>query len=189
MFCDTDRPSMETLLPLWFGRMGEDSRLRSFWTSLPGILTGVAATIAAIGGILALALKGGDGHSGPGVTLASWARQANEFCSTADSQVQALNLGTDARSQLEGLPQTIPIHERANQQIEALDRPADAEGQIRQLLALASQSNVAASNASAWWRAGDSTKAQAYLSEAVQAGAALQRLDGELGANVCADPP
>jgi hypothetical protein len=32
--------------------MGEDSK-KSFWTSLPGILTGVAAVVAAIGGILA----------------------------------------------------------------------------------------------------------------------------------------
>jgi hypothetical protein len=32
--------------------MGDENK-KSFWTSLPGILTGVAAVIAAVGGILA----------------------------------------------------------------------------------------------------------------------------------------
>lgn len=173
--------------------MVDDTQRGSFWTSLPGILTGVAATIGAIGGILALVLNGGGGHSStpssPEITLASWARQANELCSTAYGQIQALRVGSDPRSQLEALPQTIPISERANQQIEALSRPAEAEKQISQLLSFASESNVAAKNAFEWWREGDSAQAQADLAEAARATGAAQRLDGELGANVCADPP
>ena len=33
--------------------MGDDDNKKSFWTSLPGILTGIAAVIVAVGGILA----------------------------------------------------------------------------------------------------------------------------------------
>lgn len=172
--------------------MGGDGSKSSFWTSLPGVLTGVAALIAAIGGIIALAVNVGVGRSNPTpaaqVTLAEWARQANEICSTAHSAIQSLGVRSDPTSQLDALPRTTPIVERANQQLEALNRPPESERQIRQILSLASQSNVALNTGYQWWRAGYSSKARAYARQAAQLGAALSRIDAEVGANICTEP-
>jgi hypothetical protein len=57
------------------------------------------------------------------------------------------------------------------------------------MLVLSSQENVEARRAVNAWTAGDTQAAQAALSQAQSLEAQVQRLDGELGAGVCALGP
>jgi hypothetical protein len=162
---------------------------KSFWTTLPGILTGIAGILSGVGAVLAVVLNAGGGDKGPQVTLANWAKQANEICATANDDMRALGVGSDPAAQFRLIPQATRIVTRANQKIEALDRPADAEAQIRRLVGLASQSNVAAGNAYQAYLRGDTASGQAYQAASARASDTLRRLDGDLGANVCAQGP
>jgi len=120
-----------------------------------------------------LIIFGGESNDGGGdLTPSEWATKANEICAQGYDDIRALNIPTDPGAQFQ-----------------AIGRPSGAEAQVDRLLALASQENVEARRAFNAWNAGDTTGAQAALSEAQRIAAEVQRLDGQLGANVCALGP
>lgn len=136
--------------------------------------------ITAIGGILALVLSNGPSKK---TTLANWATQANQICQDAGDEIRALGVPTD-----QTLPQSLRITTRANARVQALDRPTQGQKTIDQVLALASQEDVAIQNASNALRVGDSASAQGFYTDAKRLASQVQQLDGQLGANVCASP-
>jgi hypothetical protein len=132
---------------------------------------------------------GGDSNDDDDLTLSEWATKANEICAQRFDDIRALNIPTDPGAQFQAIPQTSRIITRINQELQAIGRPSGAEAQVDRLLTLASQENVEARRAFNLWNAGDRTGAQAAVSEAQRIAAELQRLDGQLGANVCALGP
>jgi hypothetical protein len=155
---------------------------KSFWTTLPGILSGIAAVLTAGGAILAFFLRS------DGVPLASWAKNANAVCAATSDAIRGLGIPPDPTSQLQALPDQIRIVTRANQQIQGLARPTDTDAgaKIDRVLALASQEAVAMQNALDAFNTGDTARAQAFVASARSFNPELQQIDGELGANVCA---
>jgi uncharacterized membrane protein len=148
-----------------------------------GLILVVGALLIIFGG------DSNDDNGGDDLTLSEWATKANEICAQGYDDIRALNIPTDPGAQFEAIPQTSRIASRINQELQAIGRPSGAEAQVDRLLALASQGNVEARRAFNAWNAGDTTGAQAALSEAQRIAAEVQRLDGQLGANVCALGP
>ena len=163
---------------------------QSFWTTLPGILTGLAAVLTAVGGIVTVVLTRDDNKSdGGGTTLTEWSRQANQICEDGYADIRALNVPSDPQSQFLAIPQTSRISNRSNARLQALDRPAKGKEDIDRLLTLASQAHVAAKNAYDSYRTGDRASAQRFLDDAQRKTLQVQDLDAQLGANVCAQGP
>jgi hypothetical protein len=122
----------------------KESAKSSFWTTLPGILTGAAAVLTAGATVLALILSGGDGNGsayggseggGGGstppvedeVTLAEWAAAANDICRDGSEDMQALGVVGDPAATFQAIPELSRIVTRANEDIAALERPPEYE--------------------------------------------------------------
>jgi len=161
---------------------------KSFWTTLPGVLSGVAALLAAGATIFGLLHTGGGKPANPPVTVASFAAKANAICAAGADQVRALGVPSDPLSQLRALPDVIRIVTSINQQVQALSRPSDAvaNAKIDRVLSLASQVVIAQQDALAAFNSGDRARAQALDARARTLSSELKQLDSELGANVCA---
>lgn len=190
-----------------------DKKSSPFWSTLPAILAGLAGLITAGAAVAAIFVgsngtKSDEDNASQGaapvrtadrtaerttppreVTLADWARQANEICAAAYEDMRALGIPSDPASQFAAVPQTSRISARANQKIQALDRPPDNAEEISELLRYASRSEVAGNNAYQAWDGGDLATAEEQSEIANQAWLRVQELDGELGANVCARGP
>ena len=181
-----------------------DDRKSSFWTSLGGILTGLAGVISAAAAVAALVISsGGDGGDSASkesaaasgapaseeVTLNEWAEQANRICGEAYDEIRALGIAPDANSQFAAIPQTTQISAEANAKLGALDRPPEAEEQIRELIEQASRLETAANNAYNAYTNSDLTTAQSEWQTVTSAQREVQRINAELGANVCARGP
>jgi TIR domain len=153
---------------------------------LPMILIPVAALVVA-GVIAAVLAASGGGKSA--VTLRDWATRANQICAKAFDQIHALHIGSDLASQIRATPQTARIELRANEQIVALNRPPDSEAKIRRLLALASEADVTARELYAAYAANDAAASRSAYAHYQRVAGELRRVDGELGAIVCAAGP
>ena len=122
-------------------------RITKFFTSLGGVLTGLAAVV---GGVVALyvAFGGGDKSSNPSpppavtttstATLEDWRSDAESICRDADSQVIALGpspaVTDDSDARITWLQNVIPIVATSTNQMRALDKPAEAQVDINRLL-------------------------------------------------------
>lgn len=137
-------------------------------------------------GALLLAFGGDSKDGDDDLTLSEWATKANEICADGYEEIRALNIPSDPTAQFQALPQIAQITGQTNQELQAIGRPSGAEAEVDRLLTMASQENVEARRAYNAWSVGDQSNAQAALSEAQRLGAEIQRLDGELGANICA---
>jgi hypothetical protein len=134
----------------------------------------------------ALIYFGRDSNNDDDLTLSEWATSANRICAQGYEKIRALQIPSDPEAQFRALPQTTQVSTEINQELQAIGRPSGAEADVDRLLALASQANVEARQAFNAWNAGNTAGAQTALSQAQGLGAQVQRLDGELGANVCA---
>ena len=169
--------------------MSRDEK-HSFWTTLPGVLTGILAAATLL--VLVLVLMGDDTKSnGPGTTREDWARKANAICAKGYAEMRALDVPNDLRSKLLAIPKMTPIIRRGNARLRALDRPESEEDQERigRLLAAASDGDAAYTKALAALRLHKTAIARDFLMKALRADARVQRLDRELGADVCAAGP
>jgi hypothetical protein len=148
-----------------------------------GLILVVGALLVGFGG------DSTDDNGGDDLTPSEWATRANEICAQGYDEIKSLNIPSDPVAQFQALPQIAQITGRINQELQAIGRPSGAEAEVDRLLMLASQENVEARRAFYAWNAGDTTSAQAANSEAQRLAAEVQRLDGQLGANVCALGP
>jgi hypothetical protein len=175
----------------------------SFFHTLPGILTGLAGLISAGAavGALVIGLNGGDDpkpdngpipptavttdDGPPDVTLAEWAAKANAICADDLDDVKAIGASAD---QEQAIPQLRSLITRVKDKISALERPPEAEAQIREFLDQFSRAETALANLQQALAAGDHATAEAEAAAFEQADARQGELSRALGANVCAGP-
>lgn len=123
------------------------------------------------------------------MTLADWAEEANKICAEAYEDIRALGIAPDPAARFAAIPQTTRIATRGDQKLQALARPAEADSKIQETLELSSRASATIRNAYNSWSAGDMQTAQALVDEYNRLVLDVQRLDSELGANVCAQGP
>ena len=116
-----------------------EPRKGGFWTSLPGVLTGVAGLVAAIAGLLALFVApGGDSGS----TRAEWADKVEPICSEATDDIRALPLSLSAVTAADGatiadyLRQVAAIARDMAADVRAIEAPVEDQGSVDRMTAL-----------------------------------------------------
>jgi hypothetical protein len=182
-------------------------RKSSFFSSLPGTLSALAGLVTAGAAVAAIAVGGSDAKSDhgsksrsstiavdpsdpkPKYTLADWAHDADEICGIVYDDVRALGILDDPAATWQALPQLLQISAQGNERIGALERPKEAAGKIAETLKQAAIAETAARNAYDAWNMGDPDTAAQYWAAYTEATALGQKLDTELGANVCARGP
>jgi hypothetical protein len=180
------------------------------FSTLPGILTGIATLVTA-GAAVAAIVVGGSGESKPDrgstngstqtirlaggsstaepkdeYTPADWARDADEICAIVYDNVRALGILDDPNATWQLLPQLLEISAQGNERIAALERPKDAADKIAESLKQATIAETALRDAYDAFNLGDAASGMQYWAVFEEATTLGQQLDTELGANVCA---
>jgi hypothetical protein len=115
-------------------------QLGSFFSSLTGLLTGAAALIGAVVGILTATgvIGGGDGShaASPHQSNATWAAKANAICARANDTTGALpNPRTLAPSDAAGyLKTSLVLEQRMLRELNTLPPPKGEEAEVATLL-------------------------------------------------------
>src|SRR6266487_2288716 len=116
-------------------------QIGSFFSSLTGLLTGAAALIGAVVGILtATGVIGGGSSSSHSTssteTTASWATEANTICAKANDTTGALpNPRTLAPSDLSSYLKTaLVLEQRMLRELNALPAPKDKQAEVATFL-------------------------------------------------------
>jgi hypothetical protein len=184
-------------------------RKTSFFSSLPGILASLAGLVTAGAAVAAIAVGGGESkaESAPSpvpssapsrdrvvvkdaeYTLEDWAHDADQICGIVYDDVRALGVLDDPNATWQVLPQLLQISAQGNERIGALERPKEAADKIAESLKQAALAETAARNAYDAWNLGDPDSAAQYWQAYLDATTLGERLDTELGANVCARGP
>lgn len=178
---------------------------RPFWTSLGGVLTGVAGVVSALAAVLALVITGNTPEKrGPGsppgsdavivnamssttsttqAELVRWAEQANAICKDAASDITAQG-GADTPEQLAA---AIPRARQASEQLIAVSRPAGARDRIARMIDLYEGSYDAIELALTAKQTGNDQAAREAVSRAEELSAQADSLATELGAVACVE--
>lgn len=178
---------------------------RPFWTSLGGVLTGVAGVVSALAAVLALVITGNTpeerGSGSPSASdavvvdasstttptiqaeLVQWAEQANAICKDAASDITA-NGGADTPEQLAA---AIPRARQASEQLIAVSRPAGARDRIARMVRLYEGSYDDIELALTAKRTGNDQAAREAVSRAEELSAQADSLATELGAGACVE--
>jgi hypothetical protein len=181
---------------------GEGDR-KSFWTGLPGILTGSAALITAVGGLVAVLIQvgaigggGSENSTGQGTTSAgpSWAAQANKICERANDAIDDLPEPTSSNADTLGVEAMLKygkaaskISRRMLRDLTELSPPADQAADVTEFVKLGAKMNEAADEMFAAFALGDFSAVQGAQHALSTAG---QRFDAkaiDLGATTCAE--
>ena len=165
------------------------SRFRAFWTSLPGVLTAIAALVTAVGGIVALVAVPGSSNNGP--THADFVRKADSLCSqTADllRQLPPPSPADPATAAAE-LPVVARDFRDLADKLRALNPPPEDLSTIAHFTALLDTGANQANAASVSLQQGDSTGARSHLDNSVKALQESRNAANALGASACAQNP
>lgn len=177
---------------------------KSFLTTAPGILSGVAGLITAIVGlIIALDQVGVIGGSSDGGNQASpaaitttsttsadaWATAANRICQRSNDAIRALPdpESLDLQSVGEVAKQMSSITRRMLRDLNALERPVETSAEIREFLRIGARLGEEGDAFFAALRAGDLAAAQARTSELSRLGKIFDASAIDLGATTCAE--
>ena len=168
----------------------EPGRFRAFWTSLPGILTGVAGLVAAVAGLLALFVVPGD-SGGDGPTRAEWADSVDPICSQAMDTIRGLPLTTttDPAALLTALPQLAQTARSMAERVRAIDAPEEDQQTIDRMTGTWDQQADAADAAVSAYQSGDPAGFQAAGQEITTAADEGDALAQSLGVTACAQSP
>jgi hypothetical protein len=183
--------------------MSDEADRKSFWTTLPGILTATAALITATGGFVAVLIQagviGGDGSENVAVQVTtsagpSWAAQANKICERANDAIDDLPEPTSSNADALGVEAMLKygtaatkISRRMLRDLTELSPPADQAADVTEFVKLGARMNAAADEMFAAFAIGDVLAVQDAQHELSAAG---QRFDAkaiELGATTCAE--
>jgi hypothetical protein len=165
-------------------------RFAAFWTSMPGILTGVAGLIAAIAGLLALFVVPGDsGDSGS--SRADWADKVDPICSQAINSVRQIPISAtaDVNETASYLHQVATIARGMSEKVRAVPAPTEDQSSIDRMTALWDQQADEMDSAALDLQSGDQagfSNAQQQLDAAQTEGDALAT---SLGVTACAQKP
>lgn len=165
-------------------------RFAAFWTSLPGVITGIAGLIGAIAAILALfVVPGGSGDSE--TSRAEWASKVNPICSEAENairQIPAPSSG-DANSFIDYYHQESGIIRDGSEKIRGIEAPVEDKGNIDHLTLLWDQQadglDLMAQAVQNNDQAGFASAQQQVLSTDTEA----RGLSSSLGITACAQHP
>jgi hypothetical protein len=129
--------------------MNESKRTSSFWTTLPGILTGFAGMITAVATLVAVGIQlggasGGTGGTGPTPPVrtttveqartVSWASDANRLCGDTLREVRALGTPETPDELVDYLPRAIDANWRLHAQLRDVGVDSGDEDAVESLL-------------------------------------------------------
>jgi hypothetical protein len=130
--------------------MNESKRTSSFWTTLPGILTGFAGLITAVATLVAVGMQvsGSNGGGGGGsvatppartttaeeAQTVSWASEANRLCGDTLREVRALGTPQTPDDLVVYLPRAIDANWRLHAELRELSADSGAEDAVESLL-------------------------------------------------------
>lgn len=174
-------------------------RLTRFFTSIGGVLTGLAAVV---GGVAALyvASAGDDGartvtHASAqpaavavaetGPTIDEWRTAADDICRTAHARVRQLGRAATPEQALAWVQAFAPISSSSTTRIRALERPPAQSKEIEQLLANLDQQNDAVTRAIDAGQIGDVVAFQDAVREHDELGITGNRMAADLGLHEC----
>lgn len=182
----------------------------NFFTSLPGILTGAAALITAVGTIVGIVVTtGGAGHgaavsstlpatsaasfltsTGTGVTLAEWARRADTICRASEPSLERASRqeanAVTAQDEATAMTRLAILGRIRVSRLRALDMPPDSRADIENWLSLTDQQlNQIANAASVMATSNDPSSLGPNLEGSDQRGNEIDRLGAQLGAFRC----
>jgi hypothetical protein len=190
-----------------------------FWTTLPGVLSGVAAVLTASGALAGIVLARGDGGGDspsvaagvatspptpppadpppappatpPAASLADWRREANSLCANANRELRA-TFGRPPQGPEELVQYyqgALPVIARLAIDLRGLDTPADRAEEIAELLDGLEAQNANAQEALAAWQAGNAAAFQRAAAEVGRASSSAAGVAASLGARECALGP
>jgi hypothetical protein len=172
----------------------------SFWTSVPGILTGLATLVTAAAGVFgvikATSDDGGDSNGGgasteisegdDGVTREEWAEQADAICVESNEQVNALGMPPQTPEEVVTfIEAAVPIVSDALEQFRSLTPPTGDEASVERMIGLSEQSLNSYKNAASSLRAGDLNTGYQLVEEASAADERSSEIARQLGAGEC----
>ena len=123
----------------------------SFWTSLPGILTGIAGLLAAAGTIVGIVLsQGGPSHppgtdSNPSATAQTWGDQANAICAAVIKNGSGYVASNPMNTQLQAAAQFAVNFQSVDDQLRKLPANGQEQATVTSLIGYWDQ-------AITWWR-------------------------------------
>lgn len=161
------------------------SRFRAFMTSLPGVLTAIAALITAVGGIIALVVVPGSSNNGP--THTDLVRHADSLCSqTADllRQLPPISSADPTTAIAELAPTARDIRDLADK-LRALKAPEEDQAAIARLTAVLDETANEADAMSLSIQQGDLTGAQSHGRRAGELQQETTQVANALGASAC----
>jgi hypothetical protein len=187
-----------------------------FWTTLPGVLSGIAAVITAAGALAGIFIVRGedDGRESPppaqppaippsaqppailppaqpATTLADWRRDANSICRQSNQELRAtFGRPPQAYEELVAYYQgAVPVVTRALVDLRGLEVPADRTQEIGEFLASLEAQNASAQEAVGAWQAGNAPVFQRAVADVGRENNRAISLAGRLGARECALGP
>lgn len=117
----------------------------SFWTSLPGILTGIAGVLAAAGTIVGIVLsQGGSSHSA-GTAAQTWGDQANAICAAVIKNGSGYVASNPMNTQLQAAAQFAVNFQSVDDQLRKLPANGQQQATVTSMIGYWDQ-------AIAWWR-------------------------------------
>ena len=161
----------------------------SFWTSLPGILTGIAGLLGAAGAIVGIVLsQGGSPHPTPTATATAqtWGDQANAICAVVIKNGSGYVSSNPFNTQLPAATQYAVNYQSVDDQLRKLPANGQEQGTVTSMLGYWDP-------AIAWWRQaiqaaqnGYTATEQQDLSNFSTLNAEGNNLANQLGAGTCA---
>ncbi|MDQ6834665.1 MAG: hypothetical protein M3016_00575 [Actinomycetota bacterium] len=108
---------------------------QSFWTTLPGILTGLAGLLTAVGGVLAVVLNPGPSPPPRDVPHTAFVAQANQICQQYNAQnLPVYNTGDPPSVRLNALNTIVSAQLALDQRLRALSASAADQTNVTQML-------------------------------------------------------
>jgi hypothetical protein len=183
--------------------MTDGAEKKSFWTTMPGMITATAGLITAVGGLLAVLAQvgvfggGGSENAAAHVTTAagpSWSVQANRICARANDAIDDLPEPTATNRDKLGVQAMLAygrtaskINRRMLRDIRELTPPPDQQADVTDFLRLGAKMQEAADEMFAAFAVGD---LGAVVEDQSMVSAAGKRFDAkaiDLGATTCAE--
>jgi hypothetical protein len=135
----------------------EPKERHSFWTTLPGILTGITGVVAAVAGVLAIIITPNSSPESEGPSHSEWARKANRICSQSAELIRHMPpLETNQPRTFEvTIPAAAEELRKMTEGLRALPAPEEDEVQIDRLASILEAESNEADSLSIHWLEGD----------------------------------
>jgi hypothetical protein len=164
---------------------------KGFWTTLPGVLTAIAALITAIGGIVGLVVVpgGSDEESDDGPTRTTWVRQADELCSQAYDSLRQYPPITDLNTLVSVGPSIAEEARDLAADLRGLRAPEEDQSTIARMTGLLDEQSDGVDAAVVAVSQGDQAGFRRSVQQVESASVEGDAVAESLGATACAQTP